>query len=230
MAYPASFIGAVFFDKFVNEKSNSFRSSFFHLPFAVIGFGIVFFTGTRGALIAMLVTTLLSTFVFSSEVRVRKYALIGIFLFLLVFMSIDTSDVQIFGKLQSLLYLLTSGDFRSEARYQIFSQAVGEWTTNPILGGSLYLSNSGSYPHNIILDIFLSTGVVGFVLFSGFLASIANLLVRRQLTPILRFSLLGVVVNLVMLSFSQSFILSYNLFLFLALLGASAYNNRAVAR
>ena len=34
---------------------------------------------------------------------------------------------------------------------------------NPVLGGSIEVS--GIYPHNIILEVLMSTGIIGFMLF-----------------------------------------------------------------
>lgn len=227
LAYPASFIGAVFFDKFVNERAISWRGSLFNLSLGLLALAIVVVSGTRGALVALLFTMLLSFFVFNSEVKLKKTTLfVGIII--AIFVSPGNFEFQLLGKLQSLIYLLSSGDFSSEARYQILYQAYQEWTISPLFGGSLYLKSSGMYPHNIILDVLLSTGTVGFILFAGFILSIFSKLVHLRFSPAMRLILLGVIVNLVMLSFSQTFIVAYNLFLLFSLLSASADNERVL--
>lgn len=229
LAYPASFMGAVFFDKFVNERAISWRGSLFNLSLGLLALAIVVVSGTRGALVALLFATLLSFFVFNSEVRLKKIVMVvGIAIALASLVFSGSFEFQLLGRIQSLIYLLTSGDFSSEARYQIMYQAYQEWTIRPLFGGSLYLSSSGMYPHNIILDVLLSTGVVGFILFSGFILSIFIKLVHLQLSPAMRLIVIGVIVNLVMLSFSQTFIVAYNLFVFLALLSASADSKKVL--
>lgn len=226
LAYPASFIAAVFFDKFLNDESLTWRSYIFCILTTFIAFTLVILSGTRGALVALVLAMLCSFFLFSSKVSRKIFIIFFIVLLFLASLSFELIDLQDFAKINSLIYLLSSGDFSGESRISLLYRAYQEWSVSPFLGGNLYLSESGMYPHNIVLDLLLSTGIVGFLLFSGFLLSVCIKLIRVKFTPPIRFTAIGVLINFTMLNFSQSFILAYNLFIFLALLIASINTRR----
>ncbi|MEZ5823247.1 MAG: O-antigen ligase family protein [Geminicoccaceae bacterium] len=70
-------------------------------------------------------------------------------------------------------------------RFAYFSAAVDQWIENPVMGGGInsfavYFNNreiSGTYPHNIVLELLSQYGVIGFLIFMVLLVT-----AMRQIT------------------------------------------------
>lgn len=51
------------------------------------------------------------------------------------------------------------------SRIEIFSNAIEQFISNPLFGGALEETTTGSYPHNILIEAFMSMGIIGGSLF-----------------------------------------------------------------
>lgn len=66
----------------------------------------------------------------------------------------------------------------SAIRTTYWKEGLAEFSNSPIFGASLELRKYGNYPHNIVIEVLLSTGLVGFLpflvlLISGFNATLS---------------------------------------------------------
>ena len=97
-------------------------------------------------------------------------------LFGLLFIIIQYSNLVSFEVLMGRFETSLNRNFESndkEIRYYLWQYSVEKFIDNPILGHSLeirgsetlFLSGENAYPHNIILEAFLSTGFLGGLLF-----------------------------------------------------------------
>lgn len=63
------------------------------------------------------------------------------------------------------------GDINSEygegGRFSLIWEAVSDISESPILGSGLELRNSQTFPHNVVIEAFLTTGIFGGSLFVG---------------------------------------------------------------
>jgi len=75
------------------------------------------------------------------------------------FINIYQNDVYLINRLLS-----TTESYGEESRFIIWNSALNDFLNNPIFGNSI-VTNGGSYPHNVFLEILMSTGVIGFILF-----------------------------------------------------------------
>jgi hypothetical protein len=66
----------------------------------------------------------------------------------------------------------------SAIRLVMWSDGWQQFLSSPIFGSSLQLETFQFHPHNIFIEILLSTGVVGFILFLGFLFFVSISAVR----------------------------------------------------
>ncbi|MFC6267726.1 O-antigen ligase family protein [Frigoriflavimonas asaccharolytica] len=97
----------------------------------------------------------------------KNYKLIALFLILLL---LSVIIIYIFGKSDDfhLMFIdrtylwLFEGD--NSLRTPLFETAIGIFKSNPILGGRTHFED-GMYPHNIVLELLMATGIFGFVLY-----------------------------------------------------------------
>lgn len=82
-------------------------------------------------------------------------------------------DIKLFNRISETFEARQEGE--KEERDYLFESAVRQFTESPIVGDAFvtryfYLYNS--YSHNIIIDVLMSLGLIGFIIFSGFIYQI----------------------------------------------------------
>jgi O-antigen ligase len=141
-----------------------------YLILAIFSCFIPFFLGaSRGALIAITVPFLLY-FLFSLRFtdKIRFVVLSALFLLIVVF-STSYFGTGIFDRMIGLSDAIDQGS-SSAIRLEMWRYGfVEQFLNNPIFGNSLQLDSVSHHPHNIFVEVLLSTGIIGFIPFIGFI-------------------------------------------------------------
>ena len=134
---------------------------------AVTGFLLVVMTGSRGALAAVTIATIVY-FAIGRLGLPRKIAIFGMVTGLLCFILVQT---DLGGSVQRIfthrIFHLTYEQRYVSGRDDLFLAALELGIEHPIRGAGLaaYRSLWGTYPHNIFLEVFCEGGGMGLLLF-----------------------------------------------------------------
>ena len=155
---------------FILGKKFSFRTV---LPYAtlLLGFFIMGLASSRGPFLALIIVScfmMLSGFQKISKKRILTFLIICFFSipFLVEKITISESSMtKRIGKISEIL----SGE-REEARLMLWADAWEQFLDSPLLGSSLDEKYSMRYPHNVIIESFMATGLFGGVAFTSLVA------------------------------------------------------------
>jgi O-antigen ligase len=123
------------------------------------GLLVMGFSGTRSALLAVIVCLGLLSYKKSVAGFVRM--LIVVFAFVLVatvYWYSDSGDIAV---VERLTRLADASDDSGSGRLDIYAETVSEIARHPFIGPGLTYLRSGFYPHNLFLEAYFATGVVG---------------------------------------------------------------------
>lgn len=128
-----------------------------------IGLYIMYASGTRSPFVALIVGILF--LLWSKNKRKISYGFIA--LIFIGMLSLAIVKPQFSGENKSSFFTritksITTGD--SSGRGTLYQQGLQIFKDYPLLGGRI-LYEDGMYPHNIFLEVLMTTGVVGFVLY-----------------------------------------------------------------
>lgn len=128
-----------------------------------LGTYIMYASATRGPLVAYILVILVALF----AGKKRYYLAVFSILFFLSIAGIMyfNSQATVAGEnafVNRVSNMMISGD--SSGRGKLYSDAVSIFLDNPIFGGRFLFPN-GVYAHNIFLDILMSMGIFGMVIF-----------------------------------------------------------------
>ena len=162
-----SFLYFLYISLFSNVKNRKNKFFLFGLPFLLI---LILESGSRGSLLSLLMGSV--TMVFLSDLkRFLKLIIIIIGLFLMFFSAVYLNDdFSIISRVQSSL------DGESAGRDILWKHALDIWQENPIIGvgenGYYYeifkLQSEYKDPHNLLLYLLATSGVIGFISFLYF--------------------------------------------------------------
>lgn len=130
----------------------------------LIGLSIIpFFLGSsRGSLMALFIP-ILFIFLFNSNNKSKvQYLILSIVGMLLVFYLSDYLNSNIIDRFQKVGIQDTGTLDSREMRWH---QAILQFEASPIFGDGLVLNGFNNYPHNIILETFMATGLLGGIPF-----------------------------------------------------------------
>ncbi len=135
---------------------------------SIIGIYLMLGSGSRGPFVAVSFS-LLIFMIFS-----KKHNYIGLIVFGLIAIAVlyklalylDTSGA--FPILNRIESTLSGNDYSVIGRQESYSGAFYQFVENPLFGDSLEEKTTGYYPHNVILEAFMSTGIVGGLAFLAF--------------------------------------------------------------
>ncbi len=142
-----------------------------------IGVYLMINSGSRGPVLALLSSLMLLTFA-SSIRRGVAMALIFMLLASAIYISAERFSIlnmdALLGRFAAMQQM---SDMAAQERLTSFGGAVAAFRDSPILGFGLEEPRTGFYPHNLVLEAFMSTGLIGGVIFlwicaSGVLVSI----------------------------------------------------------
>jgi len=149
----------------------------FRILSMLLGIVIVSVSGSRGPLVALIVCLLL--FILTQVNTRRRFVFFFLAIILVITMYIiminiqEVSSFRPLSRIDSLTNL--SADISFENRIKRYKLAINQFLLSPILGNSLVIAETKDYPHNIIIEAFMSLGVVGaFLLIAIILKSIKS--------------------------------------------------------
>lgn len=169
-------LGFLFF-----TQMSSFRRSVC-LVLAIVYIYLMFYSGGRGPLLATVFScsliVLLSIRLTSTDLRLKRYLfpLIGLVAAGAVYIVYLFQTDALPTTLYRIALLFHSGDMgdSAEARVDHIFQAISLWSEKPVFGhgiGAWPVINgeidSRYYPHNIILELLVELGIVGFVMLAA---------------------------------------------------------------
>lgn len=121
---------------------------------------------SRGSILALIFPFVLYAYYSKNFNHKIKFILLGAFTFLVLFMITSSTGSGAFDRLFSLNEEINSG---SSVRLDMWVRGLETFYQNPIFGSTLDSRFYNSYPHNIIIEILISTGILGIVPFLYFL-------------------------------------------------------------
>ena len=147
------------------NKVRLFKKSFICLT---MGFSLIpFFLGaSRGSILA-LAFPFLFYLIFSSGIKSRLKILLTIFVLstmLILFTGYlgDAIFIRFFNTMDRI-------DVGTEGRIFLYKSSIYQFLENPIFGNSLNNDLFNYYPHNMLLEVMITTGVIGLIPFVLFL-------------------------------------------------------------
>ena len=146
----------------------SFNGKFF--IFSVVGLSCIpFFLGSsRGSIFAL--SFPFAVYFFYVE-GVKRRASIILAIIALTFLFVILTEYlgsSVFERFFNIYNSIETGD-SSSARIEIWKAGLMQFWKNPLFGNSLNCELIDHYPHNILIEVLITTGIVGFVPFFLFL-------------------------------------------------------------
>jgi hypothetical protein len=123
-------------------------------------------SGSRGPLISMLFIILLML------IQAKKIKLKNIFRFifiltLIIFFFLRFTSIN-FNEISYLQRIYSNDEFtllKDDSRKELYNSAISQFYINPIIGDKYFEETTKTYPHNILIEVLMSTGLIGIVLF-----------------------------------------------------------------
>jgi len=149
------------------KNINNNATKFFYIFSVLLGIFSTVASGSRGPIISLLIVLILFI-VSSGKVKVIKSAFLSIFLILVTLWFLNFLVEKL--ELDSMSRIQAGFQYKSDQsileRFELISWAVNSFLANPIVGGSVEGQGRGRYPHNVLVESFMATGVIGGIAFS----------------------------------------------------------------
>jgi O-antigen ligase len=193
LSYSAAFVVVFLLS---NQRINSkYRIGIAHCALIFLAALVPLILGSsRGSMLGLL--GVLVVYSISSGGFAKKVISISIFLCFLVLLLAVSSFFEL-GPLFRLVETLSGESSEGQnARLVRWSQGFQQFSQSPVFGDALVLHASNNYPHNIFVEILISTGAFGMLVFLSLVG-----LKFRDLVRVLRFENRFWVVSLAILAF-----------------------------
>lgn len=164
---------------FLLNKNRTLMQKFYAAFICLLCAVFIFFSGSRGALISLLLT-LLTYIIFSSKNKVINFIFIVSSVLLVIPFVIYIAD-EFFNGIDVFRGFLSVGqttDMSSQLRLMSYKHAVEQFVDNPILGDLLVERVTVYYPHNIFLEILMALGLLGGLPFFLYIAGVFYLSIK----------------------------------------------------
>jgi len=138
----------------------------------VLGTYIMYTSGTRSPLIAYVICVVFILYV-KNKLK-YLYAFLSLLIvgaISLIYFKPQYGGGQTSSFLARVTNMLVSGD--SSGRGTLYQEGIKIFTENPIFGGRI-LFFDGMYPHNIFLEVLMSLGIVGLIIYFLFFKNCIN--------------------------------------------------------
>jgi len=146
--------------KLIYERHSAFVKSYIALVM-VLSLLLFYLGATRGALLAILLS--LSAFFYFGTMRHKmKFIVALVILAPVILYGAERTGSAVFNRAKK-----TVDDGHTSGRDPLWNAAFEEFYLNPVVGGRIEVSNV--YPHNLILELLMGTGIVGTFIFLLFL-------------------------------------------------------------
>jgi O-antigen ligase len=136
----------------------------------IFGVFILVITASKGPILAFLFVVAVM-FIINFKKRITLSDIIlGVFIIAAVcFVTFFVQDKLGFGVISR--FLPENEDRSVSSRLVMMGDAWSQFLDNPVLGSAMLELNSGSYPHNIIIESFMATGLYGGVVFAALMVT-----------------------------------------------------------
>jgi O-antigen ligase len=86
--------------------------------------------------------------------------------FALAFLK-ERFNLSAFKRLESIANITAGrkGDASTDSRIEMYSDCWNQFLSSPLWGSGIVEKNTGFYPHNVLLESFMSTGLIGGLIF-----------------------------------------------------------------
>lgn len=190
LSYSGSLSIALCFYEILFSKGKKITYKIYLLLVVVVSFIIFFLGASRGSIVALILSFVFM--LYSGTVRNR----IKLIMLLIVFTPIVILGVIVTG---SSIYDRASNTFDGveTGRFELWNLALDTFYNNPIFGGLIEIVNapgynSNIYPHNILIETLMSSGLIGFILlFSFFIPGWRRLIKMKKIRS--QFNWIGIV-------------------------------------
>lgn len=146
------------------NKEKRLPTAFLHAFCIMISGALLIQSGSRGPLVAFVITVLLLILPSRkvSTTQIFLFALLMLIVLSQIFSGVGTSSIQ---GVSRLVLALEGNDASGSLRLMAATGAIQQFLSNPWFGSGLEESTTGFYPHNLILEAFMATGLLGGVSF-----------------------------------------------------------------
>ncbi|PDW02027.1 O-antigen ligase family protein [Candidatus Viridilinea mediisalina] len=161
---------------------------------------LIFMSASRGPILALFVSSIFYISQFNGRHRIKIASLVFLSVFLLWYLLpvfISDGFLQRFSETSSAIWSVVSLNYSGMDRYQLITASSGRWIVwqssisnfiaNPIVGVGLgndridFISSSVNvFAHNFVLEIAAELGLIGLILFAGFIFNIFRLLFKMN--------------------------------------------------
>ena len=150
---------------------------------------------------------------------IKFYISFLFFCFFILVISILAKEILLIDISSRFLSTFNESEESTTSRLYIFSEGIDLFFSNPIIG-SKSVTSSGGYPHNLFIEILMSTGLVGIILISLPILKLKNVFneIRFGMPPLILIYLIAVQY---FIAFQTSFAVyqATNLFILLFIIG-----------
>jgi hypothetical protein len=149
-------------------KSSGKFFTFARVGLFIFGLGLLSLGASRGPLVAFLVCIIsIGLYYLYYEKKNLRWAK-NVFLVILSFISllfIYNSFEGINLSIIERVVNMTEGGYKGDARVMVWQTAWDQFVSSPIVGDKIIEDLEHSYPHNLILEVLMSVGLIGFIPF-----------------------------------------------------------------
>lgn len=152
---------------YIIQGRNNFRNKLFYVIGFLIGFMGIFVSASKSPLLALMLVSLLFVIIWYGGLKGILLITIPGLLLYIFFTDIIYILNRLFksGLFERILYAIEVGGDKTREKYML--TAINEFLDNPLFGNAILLqefSVSGNYPHNIIVEAFMSLGFLGGII------------------------------------------------------------------
>jgi O-antigen ligase len=155
----------------VLHKSNNILSSIVRFLSFILGVGVLILGASRGPFFAFIVTILFIFLYKGFRMKRNNNWLIYWLLFIAVvslilyfiFVKSIIQETSLFNRVITLIN--NTNKITKEERYFEWYISLNQFFSSPIIGDEIVSTYSRTYPHNLLLEVLMSTGLTGFIPF-----------------------------------------------------------------
>lgn len=133
----------------------------FHTGIVIVGVVGLFLANSRGPLVALMIVMILYGF---AQIRNRRTWRYSILVLLAGLILVYRNAGIIFGArglFDRFGSLLTGQDKSALVRYQLYTDGFAQFLNSPLVGDGVEVRTLAYYPHNAVLEAFMTTGIIG---------------------------------------------------------------------